>query len=143
MSVRNFRLLVVALLLLTVGIVVSDNLTRSQLPEPLRAYLDSQDQADPEMNAQLLVLAFGAMVVAALALISSIGLLFLWRPARLLYTLSLALAYPMVLLMEPTIYTGLTEFLSELASLLSGVILALLYFSPLKTRFDPPPPLTA
>lgn len=143
MSVRTFRILVVTLLLLTIGIVVSDSATRSQLPEPLRAYLDAEDKAEPEMSPRVMVLAFGAILVSALALISSIGLLFLWRPARLLYTLSFVIALPLYLIMDPLIYTGITEFLSELASLLGGAIWAILYFSPIKSHFDPPPPLSA
>jgi hypothetical protein len=45
--------------------------------------------------------------------------------------------------MDPLVSTGTTEFFSELASMLGGAIWTLLYFSPLKVHFDPPPPLTA
>ena len=143
MSVRTFRILVVTLLLLTIGIVVADSATRSHLPEPLRAYLDAEDKVQAEMPPRLMVLAFGAIAVASLAFISSIGLLVLWRPARLLYTLSFVIALPLYLVMDPVIYSGTTEFLNELASLLGGAIWALLYFSPIKSHFDRPDPLPA
>ena len=143
MSVRTFRILVVTLLLLTIGIVVADSATRSHLPEPLRAYLDAEDKVQAEMPPRLMVLAFGAIAVASLALISSIGLLVLWRPARLLYTLSFVIALPLYLVMDPVIYSGTTEFLNELASLFGGAIWALLYFSPIKSHFDRPDPLPA
>lgn len=144
MSVTTFRLLLAALVLLTIGIVISDTLSRAQLPEPLKAYLDAEDNAEPKMNPTMMAVGFMALSVGALAIISTIGLFVLWRPARILYTLSFVVALPLYLLMGPTINTGLTEFLSELASFLGGVIWALIYFSPLRQHFDrPTQPLTA
>lgn len=138
MSVSAFRVLVMVCLLFAVAAPISDVASRAQLPEPLKAYLDAEDEAEGEINSPLILLAFVAIGVGTLAIIATAGLLLLWRPARLLYTISYVMALPLYFFMGPTISTGVTEFLNYGATFLGGVIWALIYFSPLKQFFDTP-----
>lgn len=138
MSVSEFRVVVVVCLLLAIAAPISDVAMRAQMPEPLKAYLEAEDEAEAEIGSSLILLAFFAIGVGTLAIISTAGLLLLWRPARLLYTISYVLALPLYFFMGPTISTGVTEFLNHGATFLGGVIWALIYFSPLKQYFDTP-----
>lgn len=136
MNAKIFRILVLAEILLVIAVIVSDVATRGQLPEELRRFHEGAAEFGAEMGARQWVLVFGGLSLAALALASLIGLLFLWRPARLLYTLSYVLAFPVLLLAGPNVSTAITDTISELASFLGGVLWALIYFSPVKQYFE-------
>lgn len=140
MTAKTFRILVAAEILLIIGIVVCAFATHHQLPEELKRYdLGAEDSADTEIRTGEWILVFGAVSIAALLVISMIGLLFLWRPARLLYTLSYVAGIPILLFSGPSVSTAITETVTELSSFLSGVIWALLYFSPIKQYFETDP----
>ena len=138
MNAKVFRILVVAEILLSIAVIVSDVVTRHQLPEELQQFhwTGGENTTDPEMRASDWVLAFGGLSLVALGMVSLIGLLFLWRPARLLYTVTYILAFPLVLMAGPSVSTAMTETLGEMSSFLGGMIWALLYFSPIKERFE-------
>ena len=134
MSLGTFRLLVIALLLLSLGTVVAEMTTTALLPEALQAYVES---AHSEITPMFGIAILLALSVLALAFISCIGLLIPWRPARLLYTLSYVLSFPLYLMIGPTVSTEITTFLTALGMFLGGVIWALIYFSPVKAHFQP------
>jgi len=134
MSLNTFRILVIAELLLSLATVVADLTTGSMLPEPLQAYLES---TSAELTPLLGIAILLALSVLGLALISCIGLLIPWRPARLLYTLSYLFSFPIYLMVGPTVSTEITAFLTQFGMFLGGVIWGLIYFSPLKVHFQP------
>ena len=134
MSLRTLRILVIVELLISLATIVADVATTSMLPEALRAYVESSHaELTPMMGIAILL----ALSVLCLALISCIGLLIPWRPARLLYTLSYLFSFPIYLLVGPTVSTEITAFLTQLGMFLGGVIWALIYFSPVKVHFQP------
>ena len=134
MSLGIFRILVIAELLISLATAVADAATTSMLPESLQSYLES---SHAELTPMLGVAILLALSVLALAFISCIGLLIPWRPARLLYTLSYALAFPVYFLVGPQVSTPITAFLTAIGMFLGGVIWALIYFSPVKVHFEP------
>ena len=141
MTAKTFRILVAAEILLMIATMVSDMVTGYQLPEELRPFQMGAGGSAPEaeMRASEWVLAFGGLSIVTLVVVSLIGLLLLWRPARLLYTLSYVVAIPILLFAGPSVSTAITETVGELSSFLGGVIWALLYFSPIKRYFETDP----
>ena len=134
MNLQTFRLLVIALLLLSLGTIVAEMTTTSMLPESLQTYVESRNS---DLTPMLGVAILLALSVLALAFISCIGLLIPWRPARLLYTVSYLLSFPIYFMVGPTVSTEITTFLTALGMFLGGVIWALIYFSPIKVHFEP------
>ena len=134
MSLVKFRIFVIAELVVFLATIVADLGTSSMLPEPLKAYVESsQTELTPMFGLAVLL----GLSVLALAFISVIGLLIPWRPARILYTLSYLLSFPIYLMVGPTVSTEVTGFLTSLGMFLGGVVWALIYFSPLKVHFEP------
>src|SRR5687768_14297044 len=134
MSLAKFRILVIAELVVFLATIVADLATASMLPEPLKEYVEtSQTDLTPMFGLAILL----GLSVLALAFISCIGLLIPWRPARILYTLSYLLSFPIYLMVGPTVSTEITGFLTALGMFLGGAVWALIYFSPIKAHFEP------
>ncbi len=104
------------------------------LPLPLRLWLDSRNQVDTEA---WICFALGVFVLGT-HLIASFGVLVLWRPARTLFLVSTVATLPVTLLNGPYVASALATALDELTVLLGGLILGLLYTSPLRRQFDRP-----
>jgi hypothetical protein len=121
------------IVLTIVGLIVSE-VTVNSLPQPLQEYL-AQD-AEAEFTAGDWLFLMLSIPFLLLWLTSSVGLLFLWRPARLLYTVAVLGCCILSLFLGPAVYSAAEQFLSDLASLIPGAIIALLYWSPLKAIFD-------
>jgi len=134
MTTKIFRILVAVSLALSIASVISEIMSGSQLPEPLRAYKASIG-ATP--TAGLLAGALVALSVVLLGLIGTIGLLFFWRPARTLYTISTVAAFPLSFMFGAIVSTEWTHFLTITSTFLGGVIWALMYFSdPIVDEFE-------
>ena len=136
MKVNTFRALVILDIVIALLGVAADYAFESQLPQALRDYQAAEGEADFENNPQMWVLIFGGLCVLTLGIISTIGLLVLWRPARLLYTLTFVLSWPLYVLAGASVTTGTAHMLYDMSSVLAGVILGLIYFSPLKVHFE-------
>ena len=136
MKVNTFRMLVILDIVLALLAMAADFGLESQLPQALQDYRAAEGEEDFENNPQMWVLIFGALCVLPLGIVSTIGLLVLWRPARLLYTLTYVLSWPLYLFAGASVTTGLAHMLYDMSSVLAGVIWALIYFSPLKVHFE-------
>ena len=66
---------------------------------------------------------------------SFIGLLLFWNSARLIYLLGFIFSIPVYPFLDISVSSGTNLALCDTATVLSGVILALIYFSPVKTYF--------
>lgn len=128
-------LLIAEICLVVVGVAVS-LLTEPSLPEPLRTFLEAEAEADITGRDKSML----ATVIPAIILwiTSSIGLFFFWRPARTLYVITIAVGLLMTPFSGPYVNTGWAATFEEAAIIVSGVILALIYVSPLKDLFDKP-----
>ena len=133
MTTKAFRILVLISIVVTIGVIAAEVTATRSLPDPLRAYRKATEE---QFSPTMLMMVLGAFSVVLLGMIGSIGLLFLWRPARILYTLATVLAFPLALTFGPNVTTALSHFLTIIGTFLNGVIFALIYFSPLKEEFD-------
>lgn len=130
----SLRLLIIAEVVLGIGSVVAYYLGETSLPEALR-FFESEKFDDTAGPALIIVL--GLMVLLLLALIVAwIGLFVFWQPARLLYLVTTVLALLLMPFFGPYVETGLSYTLTEAASIVAGIILALVYFSPLKELYE-------
>ena len=101
----------------------------SSLPPELRAYEAAQ------IKAGLTWHDIASIVLGLGWLTAIVGLFFIWRPARLLFFVMLILDLVLTASGGPSVSGALTRALEDVNALLSGVILALIYFTPLKDEF--------
>lgn len=74
-------------------------------------------------------------LTAIIALLNQILLFFYWKPSRTIFLFSCILLYPAMLLFGLSILTPVEYVLYEISAFLSGVTLALAYYSPVAERF--------
>ena len=108
-------------------------LSANFLPAPLRDYVDAQGEAELEWGDW--VIGGLALQMIPLLLLSYIGLWRLWRFARVLYLCTGLLGVALVSLVGPEVRMGWAVALEGLSWTVSGLILGLIYFSPLKESF--------
>ncbi len=127
------RILIVVEIGLGILCIVVSLLTVSLLPESLRAFSEAESQG--ERGLVILRVAFPVMI---LWLGSIIGLFFFWRPSRILYLISIILGLLLTPFFGPYVDAGWGTAFEDAATIVSGVILALVYFSPLKSLYERP-----
>ena len=130
----RFRWLVTAwLVMIALGLIVSFA-AQFALPPSLRAYRDAEWEAD--LNTRdLFVLIMGIPLLIAF-LVSIIGLYRFWPSARPLTFLVLAGGLILQAVAGPVVDAGPAISLNQLAAVLNGVILSLVYLSPAKLWFE-------
>lgn len=74
-------------------------------------------------------------LAAVVALVNQVLLFFYWKPSRTIYLASCILFYPALLFMGLSILTPVEYMLFELSAFVSGITLALVYYSPVAERF--------
>ena len=115
-----------------VGIIVM-TLSEANLPFELQRYV-SQQAVGP-MSARDLVAIVIWVPAMVITLIAAIGMFIFWRPARALALIGTLLALAALPFSEPFVATGLATLFNEGSSILWGMVLALVYWSPLAQRF--------
>jgi hypothetical protein len=134
---RLFRGALIAEWILALSAAVVAIATQPLLPPELRAYLDGQ--ADAPLNGRdLLEIAIG-IIFLGLAASSTVGLFLFKRWARRLFVALTVTGFIPIVVLGPTVETGAATALAEMATLLSGIILALIYGSPVRDHFEKPP----
>jgi hypothetical protein len=113
--------------------ISADLALESTFPEPLQEFLLTREQG-PLSAATLLV--FGALFIALVVSWISLWLLKPW--ARMLYTAVVIIFLVFTLFLGPVVTSSPGEVLSTISTLASGVILGLVWFSELRTRFERP-----
>ena len=73
-----------------------------------------------------------------LYIVSSAGLFLFWRPARIFYLVTTIVGLLVAPFFGPYVDSGWATMFDEAAITVSGFILALIYYSPLKDVFDKP-----
>jgi cell division protein FtsW (lipid II flippase) len=135
MSARTtFRGLLVAAVISMAASVGAYFLQRNSLPFELREYLRSRSEQVFSHDYTL----FSVMTVACAVffIMSFFGMYFFWRPARVLFCgfILVSLLMPLTGL-GADIQTGWMEFWGSCSSILLGVILCLIFTSPIRDQF--------
>lgn len=134
----GFRLLILFEVFLRIAIQVLDYLTDSTMPEGLRNF--RYDNWYEDAPAIVLAISIGFLGLAMLVqVVAYVGLFLFWHPARALY-----LAFVIVEILTFTFFStfyvehAVSSSLSDAAKVVSGLILALIFWSPMKLLFDRP-----
>jgi hypothetical protein len=133
----TLRVLIVAQFVIGVSTMVLSPLATPAATAALRDKAEPFEYGfSPFVGGILLAIfiAFGVAVV-----VSWIGLLVFWRPARPLFAVTTLLLLFPTLLGGPHVDDGLSAMLGEMVSIITGAILALVYFSPLKDLYEKRP----
>ena len=134
MNSKNiFRIIVILDIVIVVfGIIVSD-LTEGLLPETLQNYLMQAAESD-FIPKDTIFLIIGAIFFIAL-IVSWIGLLKFKKFAPWLYLVVSTADIVLTSFMGPTVRSGLAESIAIFEGLIGGVLIALVFFSPVKEFF--------
>ena len=127
-------LIVTEIVLVGVGIAV-ELLAERFLPDPLRRWLE--EQMEKPFDAGDIVMILAVPLLGGL-IVSWIGLWRLWGPARWIYLFTFCGGMLIEALGGPWIYSGPGAALSTLLSANNGVVLALVFLTPLATAFRLP-----
>jgi hypothetical protein len=126
------RVLILTELILGVLYLLSSSYFEAGLPEPLRSY---EEQHGGDLAGWQW---YFIPTLALVALAARVGLFVFWRPARLIYLVTIlvdSIARPFG---GPNVDPAFSQMLNEAALIISGVVLALVYFSPAKDLYEKP-----
>jgi hypothetical protein len=113
--------------------IYADLALESTFPESLQQFLQAKEQG--ALGAGTL-LVFGALVIALVVSWTALWLLKPW--ARGLYTVVVIIFLVFTLFLGPVVTSSLGAMLYSISSLASGLILGLVWFSELRSRFERP-----
>lgn len=133
LTVRTLRILIVAQVAARILAGCLGIMTEDLLPPELRSH--GWIRTENTTGSWPLQLWLGPPLLA-IYVVASIGLYAAWRPARfmyLVYVLFLILVVPMI---GPMVETGLAYAAGLCATTLSGMILGVVYWSPLREQFE-------
>ena len=133
MSKNKFRLVVIILLFLNISAVAYEIFLPDPLVEKVYEYSYEIDSrfllGDPEI-----LLAY-AGILLVVALVNVVGLLLFMNWARYLYLIGFALVFPLGPYTGLLVQNDISAMLNNIISIMSGFILALLFFSPVASYF--------
>jgi len=133
MTKNQFRSLVVFTFLLTILSIVYDFFYADAITEKLFVY---QDILEPDWSDTKLYLLAGTISITVLAALAGfVGLLVFGNLARHLFLFACVLFLVITPFIGPYIASGVNQTLHDVVNLLSGLILALVYFSPVRNYF--------
>lgn len=133
MSPNVFRILVVASVLLSVLSGLFDFLWADDVTLQIKEFAS---EVEPLWSDYKSSLVFGVATLSTIILvISFIGLLIFWSPARYLYLANFLLTIPFIPFLGTAVMSGPEKTLQDIANISSGLIVALIFFSPIKERF--------
>lgn len=136
LSKRQFQVLLGVYLLTTVLGFVASSLGEYLLPTALRAY--QREQLESDMTASEWVLLAVSVPVLVAAVIALIGLFRFWPLARPLVVTLTAAGIILGPFAGPVVEPGLAATFDSCSTVLGGMMLALLYFSPVANWFVKP-----
>jgi hypothetical protein len=134
MTRQNFRKMLVLDWLLLIAAVIVSFTTESLLPAELRSYLEARRNA-PMTGGDIVFAAVG-LGLLIFAVVLSVGLFRFRRWAKQLLPPSYVIGLTLLPALGAHVETGWATLMFYLCSLADGVILAVVYFSPLKEEFE-------
>jgi len=130
---KLLRIMVIAQWITLVVSVVVMFITEQHLPAELRGYLERV--AEEPISSVFWISVLFLVLILVLYLVGSIGLFRFWKPSRGLYLVAAVGSILAVLGYGPTVESSWATFFGEVESILTGAIIALIYFSPVKEEF--------
>ncbi len=130
MNKNYFRAIAIAnLVFITIAVIFTINFPMT-LPAELDNFVKIQH---PKNNT-----AYGYFIlfVIVLALIANVGLIFLAKWSRTLFTLCTIILVLDILVNGPVVETAQDSFLSEIEAILTGIIIALAYYSDISNHLE-------
>ena len=136
---RLLWILVAANVLLAFASVGAEGFFGWTLPPALAAY-DHTRFVETQWASPSAMFRFAVLAVLTLCAFAAwIGLLNSWRPARRLYLVCMAMSVFLALISGPMVVTSIGAAFRLVDGLVSGAVLALVYFSDLARRFEAGP----
>jgi hypothetical protein len=135
MNKNQFRLFLFSSVIFAILALVVSFWFPSQNVDVVNDYIIELEMASPEQYfSDMLLLVIGVLVAVAVVA-SYAGLLFFKSWARHLYVASFVLALPTYFMGGLFVTSGIEDLLYDLSMLISGAVVALIYFSPVKEYF--------
>ena len=128
---RALLILVLADFALVMFTIAAEFALRSTLPHPLRGFASS-----PEWSLADIALFPWWFAIVGATVVSWIGLLNYWWPARMLYVGAWVAWLVLVALSGPSVMTAVGAAIETAEHLVGGLIIGLVYFSDLSRRFE-------
>ena len=136
MTKGKFRWVITASIVASILGIIADFIMEASLPEPLRDYLNAQSEAD--LTTRDAIVAVVSLLFLVAWVVAIIGLYCFWQFARPLMVIVLIGSIIISVVIGPTVQSGLTTAFAVVDTLLSGMILALIYTTPVRTWFEKP-----
>ena len=110
--VTYFRALLLLYVTLIFGEIASGPATMDSLPEPLQKFAQEQyENPEKSVGVNIALLSVFVLFGMVVMLVSLVGLWFLWRPARMLFTIYLLCLAVVIVLAGPLVESALTSVL--------------------------------
>jgi hypothetical protein len=132
-SVTYFRVLLILYPLLIIAGIIAAFAQEAFLPEELRLYEESQ--IEQRLTAAMVVIIIFTLISLLADFVGWIGMLFFWRPARWIFLVSQCMFLAVTLFFGPSVSHSITDTLEVAGSIVTGAILAMAFFSPVRERF--------
>lgn len=135
MSKTQFRLLVIASFAFSIFGSMADLIFSDPLVKQISEYAES---LEPEWSDTRIYVSIGYVLICIFYMLYTfLGLLLFWNSARHVYLAGLIILTPLcpALGIGVMITSGISQALYDIGSILTGVVLALIYFTPIKKHF--------
>jgi hypothetical protein len=130
---RLFRILLASALISASASVALYFTQRNNLPVELREYLHSKSSY--VLSHYYTVFSIGTCVNLLLFIASFSGLYLFWRPARVIFCGSIVMSLLTALYLGPRVETAASAVWADCYKVLLGIILCLIFTSPIKEQF--------
>ena len=134
MTKGQFRWLITASIVASILGIMTDFIMEASLPESLRDYLNAQSEAD--LTTRDAIVAVVSLLFLVAWVVAIIGLYCFWQFARPLMVICCIGGIIITAVIGPTVQSGLTTAFYDVSTILSGMILALIYTTPVRTWFE-------
>lgn len=134
---RNFQIIVASSQILAIVLLVVMYVTESSLPPELLGYLSGYETILVPDRYSILELSTNIpfLIERSLGILAVVGLIRFKAWGKSVFLIYLGVELILMVLSGPHVSTGWTSFVGYIYSVVEGVILALIYFSPIRKMF--------
>jgi hypothetical protein len=131
---KTLRILIILNWATAIAGVVASLVTRKYLPPELASYLSAKNQSEVSQIAKVVI--WVEIFLLIVSFIDSIGLFLLRRWAKRLLVPLYVVATALIPTASVYIQTGWTRMLLSVSTLIGGIIIGVVFFSPLAAAFN-------